>query len=177
VQPVPRLALKTTRLISRPSAEEDVSRAFEIRSDWEVSRMLRIPTFPPNYEDINCWFRQHREEWADGKAYRFAILDQSRMVGLVDIESVADGEGVLGYWLEREAWGQGFAFEAAAAVVRFAFETVGLSKIRAAHASDNQASGAALRKLGFARVSSERRFSHSRREDLTQVFYVLRKPS
>jgi [ribosomal protein S5]-alanine N-acetyltransferase len=61
--------------------------------------------------------------------------------------------------------------------VRFAFETVGLSKIRAAHASDNEASGAVLRKLGFARVSSERRFSHSRREDLTQVFYVLRKPS
>jgi ribosomal-protein-alanine N-acetyltransferase len=139
--------------------------------------MLRIPTFPPNYEDILRWFRQHRGEWADGKAYRFAILDQGNMVGLVDIEGVADGEGVLGYWLERVAWGQGLAFEAAAAVVHFAFETVGLSKIRAARAADNEASGAVLRKLGFARVSSERRFSHSRREDLTQVLYVLRKPS
>jgi [ribosomal protein S5]-alanine N-acetyltransferase len=62
--------------------------------------MLRIPTFPPSYDDILRWFRQNCEEWADGKAYRFAILDQGGMVGLVDIESVADGEGALGYWLE-----------------------------------------------------------------------------
>jgi ribosomal-protein-alanine N-acetyltransferase len=167
------LDLKTRRLVLRPSAEEDARRAFEIRSDWEVSRMLRLAAFPPTHEETLRWFRQHQREWADGKAYRFAILDQGRMIGLVDIDGVANDEGVLGYWLEQAAWGQGFAFEAAAAVVRFAFETIGLSSVRAAHASDNEASGAVLQQLGFTRVSSEKRFSHSRREELTQVLYRL----
>jgi [ribosomal protein S5]-alanine N-acetyltransferase len=167
------LDLKTSRLVLRPSFGEDARRAFEIRSDWEVSRMLRLAAFPPTYEETLRWFRQHQREWADGKAYRFVILDQGRMIGLVDIDGVANDEGVLGYWLEQAAWGQGFAFEAAAAVVRFAFETVGLSRIRAAHASDNETSGAVLRKLGFAPVGSERRFSYSRREELTQALYSL----
>lgn len=96
MQPVPQLALKITQLVLRPSAEEDASRAFEIRWDWEVSALLGLATFSPTYEDILRWFRQHQREWANGKAHRFAILDQGRMVGLVDIESVMDGEGALG---------------------------------------------------------------------------------
>jgi [ribosomal protein S5]-alanine N-acetyltransferase len=161
----------------QPSNEGDASRAFEILSEWEVSRMLRVRLFPPNHEEIVRWFHKHPEEWTKGMAYRFAILDHGRMVGLVDIDSITDREGALGYWLDRAIWGQGCAFEAASAAVAFAFQTVGLSKIRATHAADNEASGAVLRKLGFRRMGSEQRFSHSRQEDIIQVRCCLCNPS
>jgi [ribosomal protein S5]-alanine N-acetyltransferase len=168
-----RLSLQTDRLVLRPSGYEDASRAIEILSDWGVSRMLSMATFPPNEERLRQWFHEHRREWADGAAYRFAILHQAKMIGLVDIEGVTGVEGVLGYWLEQSAWGHGFAFEAATAAVNFAFETVGLSKLRAAHAFENGASGGVLRKLGFRPLDSVQRFSHSRREDIIQRRYIL----
>jgi [ribosomal protein S5]-alanine N-acetyltransferase len=173
---IARSDLKTARLVLRPSNEGDARRAFEILSDWEVSRMLRMRLFPPDSEDIVRWFRGHPEEWTKGMAHRFAILDQGRMVGLVDIDNIANREGVLGYWLDRAVWGQGYALEAASAAVAFAFQTLGLSKIRATHAADNEASGAVLRKLGFRRMGSEQRFSNSRREGITQIRYRLCNP-
>jgi len=168
-----RLPLETDRLVLRPSEGTDASRAIEILSDWEVSHMLARANFPPSEERIRQWFHEHRREWADGAAYRFAILRQARMIGLVDIYGLTGGEGTLGYWLERSAWGRGFASEAATAVVRFAFEKVRLSQLRAAHASDNEASSRVLRKLGFQLLDNIQRFSHSRREEIVQRRYIL----
>jgi ribosomal-protein-alanine N-acetyltransferase len=168
-----RLSLQTDRLVLRPSGYEDASRAIKILSDWEVSRMLTKATFPPDEEKIRDWFLDHRREWADATAYRFAILHQAKMIGLVDIDGVAGSEGELGYWLEQSAWGRGFAFEAATAAVNFAFEKVGLSKLRAAHAFENGTSGGVLRKLGFRPLDNVQRFSHSRREDIVQRRYIL----
>jgi ribosomal-protein-alanine N-acetyltransferase len=116
--------------------------------------MLRMVTFPPDEEKVRRWFREHRREWAEAVAYRFAILHQGKMIGLVDIDSVTGSEGVLGYWLEQSAWGCGFAFEAATAAVHFALRGV-------------------LQKLGFQLLDDVPRFSHSRREDIVQLRYIL----
>jgi [ribosomal protein S5]-alanine N-acetyltransferase len=168
-----RLPLETDRLVLRPSSPADASRAIEILSDWEVSRMLTMATFPPNEERIRQWFHEHAREWANGAAYRFAILHQARMIGLIDIDDPSGSEASLGYWLEQSAWKRGFAFEAATTAVNFAFATVGLSQLRAAHAFDNEASGSVLRKLGFRPLDNVKRFSHSRHEDIMQRRYIL----
>jgi [ribosomal protein S5]-alanine N-acetyltransferase len=172
-QPAPPIAVGNRQASFASSEYEDAYRAIEILSDWEVSHMLARANFPPNEERIRQWFHEHRREWADGGAYRFAILHQARMIGLVDIDDLTGGEGTLGYWLERSAWGRGFASEAATAVVRFAFEKVGLSKLRAAHAWDNEASSRVLGKLGFQLLDTIQRFSHSRREEIVQRRYIL----
>jgi hypothetical protein len=85
----------------------------------------------------------HPREWQAGEAFRFGVERAGRFVGLVDIDEIRDGWGELGYWLERAAWGCGYAAEAARAVVRFAFEEAGLSGLRSGHAADNAASGRA----------------------------------
>jgi ribosomal-protein-alanine N-acetyltransferase len=144
---IARLPLSTARLVLRPSGHEDAGQALAILSDWQVSRMLRMANFPPEKEEVSAWFTWHKHEWAEGAAYRFTILLEGRMIGLADIDNIVGGEGVLGYWLERTAWGHGYASEAARAVVRFAFETVGLSKVRTAHALDTVASARVLQKV------------------------------
>jgi RimJ/RimL family protein N-acetyltransferase len=77
---------------------------------------------------------------------------------MVDIDGIAEREGTLGYWLDRAAWGCGYAFEAAHAVTRFAFEDVGLTCLKAGHADDNPASGRILTKLGFTLIDTVKLF-------------------
>jgi [ribosomal protein S5]-alanine N-acetyltransferase len=173
MSPVPPRSLRTGRLVSRPARGSDADRAFEIQTDWEVTRMLRMASFPPDRQEIGRWFADHQREWLAGEAYRFAVELEGRMVGIVDVDGIAEREGSLGYWLERAAWGRGYAFEAAQAVTRFAFEEVGLAQLRAGHAHDNPASGRVLAKLGFSPLDAVRRFSRPRGENIVQRRYVL----
>jgi ribosomal-protein-alanine N-acetyltransferase len=171
--PIPPRSLKTGRLILRPTRGSDADRAFEIQMDWEVTRMLRMASFPPDREEIRRWFADHQCEWLAGEAYRFAVELEGKMVGVVDVDEIAEREGSLGYWLDRAAWGRGYAFEAAHAVTRFALEDVGLSRLKAGHAHDNPASGRVLAKLGFSRLDTVQRFSRPRGENIMQHRYVL----
>jgi [ribosomal protein S5]-alanine N-acetyltransferase len=133
--------MKTGRLVLRPTRGSDADRAFEIQTDWEVTRMLRMASFPPDRQEIRRWFADHQREWLAGEAYRFAVELEGTMVGVVDVDGIAEREGTLGYWLDRAAWGRGYAFEAAYAVTRFAFVDVGLSKLKTGHAHDNPRDG------------------------------------
>ena len=135
--------------------------------------MLSLASFPPDRNEIGQWFADHPREWLAGEACRFAVERDSRMIGLVDIDSVAHGQGSLGYWLERAAWGFGYAFEAARAVTRFAHDELGLSKITAGHAHDNPASGRVLTRLGFVPQDVVQLFSRPRGETIAQHRYVL----
>ena len=175
-RPVPPCRMETERLVLRPTSAADADRAFEIQSDWEVTRMLRMASFPPDREEIERWFAGHRREWAEGTAYRFAIEREERVIGIVDLDEIDGGEGELGYWFERAAWGRGYASEAARAVVRFAFDDVGLTGLRSGHAADNPASGAVLRRLGFRLLDSVECRSRSRGGTFVQCRYTLPRP-
>lgn len=170
---IPQCRLETDRLVLRPTAAADIGRAFEIQSDWNVTRMLRMASFPPDRGEIASWFAEHQREWESGEAYRFAVESEGRLIGVVDIDGVAEGEGELGYWFEQAVWGRGYASEAARAVVRFAFGEIALSQLRSAHAADNLASRNVLAKLGFHPLDMVQRHSRSRGELVTQCRYVL----
>jgi RimJ/RimL family protein N-acetyltransferase len=165
-------SLKTDRLMLRPTYVGDADRAFEIQTDWEVARMLSLASFPPDRREIERWFADHQLQWEAGYAYRFAVVLEGRMVGLVDIDGIGEGEGTLGYWFDHAVWGHGYAFEAAQAVTRFALEGVGLFKLKAAHAHDNLASGHILTKLGFSRLDIVELFSRPRNKYISQCRYV-----
>jgi len=139
--------------------------------------MLSKASFPPDPDAIDRWFADHEREWMAGEAYRFAIVVDGSMVGLVDIDGVDQIRGTLGYWIDGSAWGRGYASEAAGAAVRFAFGALGLSRLEAGHAFDNEASGRVLRKLGFHELDSVRRYSQSRGTDIMQYRYALDSPS
>src|SRR5436305_3337415 len=114
---IPPTPIKTDRLLLRPSRSTDADRAFEIQKDWEVTRMLSLASFPPDRLEIERWFADHLNQWEAGHAYRFAVFLQEKMIGFVDVDSVAEFQGTLGYWFERGVWGYGYGFEAAQAVM------------------------------------------------------------
>ncbi|MFN3990011.1 MAG: GNAT family N-acetyltransferase [Erythrobacter sp.] len=84
-----------------------------------------------------------------------------------------EGETELGYWIAREHWGQGYATEAARAVLRIA-HTLGHRRIIAGHFTDNPAAGRVLAKLGFVPTGAiTQRHSLARGAHAELVEYAL----
>jgi [ribosomal protein S5]-alanine N-acetyltransferase len=140
--------------------------------------MLLMAAFPPDRAEIVRWFATHSQEWLAATAYRFAALHETRLIGVVDIAGVSDGEGTLGYWFDRAVWGLGYAIEATRTIAKFAFDDLRLSQLRAGHAFDNSASARVLRKLGFQPVDNVQVWSRSRGEAIIEYRYrLMRTPS
>lgn len=135
--------------------------------------MLRTMSFPPSREEVGWWFADHVRHWESGEAYRFAVELDRQMIGMAYLDAIADREANVGYWLDRAHWGRGYAFEAAQALIGFAFNDARLLKLRAGHAYDNPASGRVLAKLGFKPLDIVMRESLSRGETIMQHRYVL----
>ena len=62
-----------------------------------------------------------------------------------------DTEAEIGYELNPDCWGNGYATEAAAAMVEFGFRHLGLERITSWCIADNAASARVLERLGFGR--------------------------
>ncbi|MBP7704814.1 MAG: GNAT family N-acetyltransferase [Caulobacter sp.] len=162
----------------RPSDLRDAARAFEIRSEPAVSKMLSLARFPPSLAELETWFDDHPREWTDGEAFRFAILLHGRMIGLADLDdiSVKGDEAEVGIWLDPAFWRDGYGSEAMHALLGFAFDTLGLQRLRAGHAEDNVGSARILAALGFRHVGDFVVPSLSRGEDVRQRRYILERP-
>jgi RimJ/RimL family protein N-acetyltransferase len=80
-------------------------------------------------------------------------------VGLWPADHVAPGTVEVGWRLAARAWGHGNAPEAAAKVLRFGFEDLGLAKISSFTVPQNVNSLRVMDKIGLRRVP-ERDFDH-----------------
>ena len=63
----------------------------------------------------------------------------------------AHAKADLGYWVGLPYWNQGYATEAAQAVVDYGFRTLGLNRVSAHHMAINPASGRVMEKIGMTR--------------------------
>lgn len=135
--------------------------------------MLHMASFPPDRNELRRWFADHRREWMAAAAYRFAVERDGHLIGFVDVDEIAQAEGDLGYWIERASWGRCYATDAARAVVRFAFDEVGLAGLRSGHAVDNDPSGKVLLRLGFRPLDTVRQAYRSRDASIDHRRYSL----
>ena len=104
--------MKSKRLTYRPLDYSDAARITEFAGDWDVARMTaRIP-YPYTAHPGAPVDRQPR----DGEFVRVVELERE-LIGAVGYTPNADGSPEIGYWIGRPWWGQGFATEAAAALV------------------------------------------------------------
>jgi 8-oxo-dGTP diphosphatase len=100
------------------------------------------------------WIALARAQIEAGTAYHLAVTgtegDQELLVGGVGLRLAADRQtGALGYWVGRRFWGHGVAGEAAGRLARWALANLHLTALTASVASDNAASAAVLKRIGF----------------------------
>lgn len=92
-------------------------------------------------------------DWDAGRALRFGIRSYpgEELLGIVSLDNCvhAHQHCDLGYWLCREASGQGLMTEAARTCIDFGFRSMGLHRVRCAAATDNHRSLRVIARLGF----------------------------
>ena len=151
---LPTPTLRTARLLLRPFTEADTDAIFALHSS---PRVLRYWDSPPWKERARAerFIAACKQMEREGSGARVVI---ERTVGgqfigwcgLVDWNP-DHRSATMGYCLDESAWGQGFATEAADALLQWAFATLDLNRVQSEADTRNTASVRVLEKLGFVR--------------------------
>lgn len=144
--------LQTSRLSLRPFSLDDAPAVQNLAGAREIAAVTL--NVPHPYEDgmAQAWISQHQEQWDQGKVVNFAIVlrESNALIGAMSLGiNKAFQHAELGYWFGVPFWGQGYATEAARAIVGFGFESLGLHRIYARHLGGNPASGRVMEKIGM----------------------------
>lgn len=139
---------RTERLLLRPGWAEDAPALAEAIGDEMIVRNLASVPWPYALDDAHSFL----DGWTSGSPSRFLMVQRTagapRIIGCIGIDRMEGGEVELGYWVARSHWGLGYATEAGRHMIELA-RTMGIRRLSASHFTDNPASGAVLRKLGF----------------------------
>ena len=147
---------ETERLRLRTLERDDLPRYAGLIGDWEVSRWLFHVPHPYTHQDAESWLDHLTPSYEAGRPELFVIVDKDYdfVMGAIGLHASAapkpaEGEIVLGYWLGKPYWGQGFMSEAVPPVLKIALARSYINKITTFTDLNNFASQNVLRKTGF----------------------------
>jgi len=143
--------IATQRCVLRAPSEADIP---HILSATRVPGFTDGLAFGPHEtaEGLKRMLGRNLDNWRSGAAYTFTIEKQGSraFVGRVLVRATPEDDvWNLAFWIHPEQQGRGFATEAGAALVDFAFDVLGAEKIEAGHVAGNQPSRRVLEKLGM----------------------------
>ncbi|MCX5395187.1 GNAT family N-acetyltransferase [Streptomyces sp. NBC_00094] len=155
--------IRTPRLILRRWTDDDLVPLAEINADPEVMRWIgdgSVRDLEETAEDIE----RYEEEWDDEGFGLFAIelIASGELIGFAGLsvpEALPElmSEVEISWRLGRPFWGQGYASEAAHAVLEYSLQDRGLDRVVALTHISNTAAENILGKLGMA---AEREATH-----------------
>ncbi len=146
------MMLETDRLILRRWTEGDAADLYEYARDPAVGPIAGWPphqSIAESRDVILTFFR-------DAETYAVCLKSDNRAIGAIGLKlnggtemTDKEDEYELGYWLARPFWGQGLIPEAAAELLRRAFEDLGMNKVWCGYYEGNSRSRRVQEKLGF----------------------------
>lgn len=145
--------LETRRLWLRWPRQADAPAVIRLAGNKAVAAPTASIPHPYPPEAAEPFILRSRRENLEGDGLHLAIAEKARpthLIGLIGIVRGADDRAELGYWLGEPHWGQGYATEAAQAMVDAFFTLTGEREITAATRVINPASRRVLEKCGFA---------------------------
>ena len=142
----------TKRLILRAFTMQDARQVHILAGEYEIAaNTLRIP-HPYELEHAENWISGQAEAIEQQKELTWAITltDSQELIGSIGLILIKEFEqGEMGYWIGKPYWNNGYASEAAAALLDFGFLKLGMHRIHAHHLSRNPGSGRVLQKIGM----------------------------
>ena len=162
----PAYSFETERLVARCWSPADAPAYRAALDDNDEHLRPYIPWMrdePKPLEGTLEKLRKSRALFDTDRDYKYGVFERGadRIVGEVVLLTRA-GPGALevGYWIDRHFVGRGYASEAAAAVVRIAFEVQGVTRVELHHSAENAPSAAVAKRLGFTLDGTFRRRAH-----------------
>ncbi len=139
----------------RPLTLQDAPALSRLAGRREIADTTISIPHPYSEEQARQWIADAADLRAKGKSVVFCmeLEDVGALAGTIGLRDI-DAEHLqaeLGFWVAVERWGQGYATEAARAIIGFGFEQLGLNRIYAHHMVRNPASGRVLAKVGMKR--------------------------
>ena len=152
------LALETPRLCLRRFNESDVDDIWPVVSNPDFPKMMSWAAHTDRNETLG-FVRAVNKSLEQNTGVVWAIVYEQRVIGSIGLDSMVFAlhalridRAELGFWLAPEHWNKGLMTEAADAVMRCAFQTIGLHKVTVGCIADNVASRRVIEKLGFRYV-------------------------
>ena len=149
--------IATERLSLRAFTPEDAAALHRLINDWQVTRNLALVPFPYPRDLADTWIASTLRQIDAGTAYHLAITGkegaEELIIGAIGLRiDPKTRHGQLGYWVGTRYWGHGVGTEAATRFVRWAFSNLDIEAIDANVFTDNPASMAVLRRIGFREI-------------------------
>ena len=170
--------LSTIRLLLKEITWDDLQTIHAIHSRPEVDEFATLG-IPRNEEDTKDYMRPYinNEGRSIKKSYAWLVYrkEENVVVGLVGMHNSLDrfNRGEIWYKLLPEAWGKGYATEAASRIIEFGFNELKLHRIEAGVATMNSASIKVLEKLGMRREGLKRKVLPIRGEWVDNFHYAI----
>ena len=144
------MEIETNRLIIRSFLESDIPEYAAIVADPEVTRFLADGS-PHSYEQAAAYVRDCIRSEAEQGIARYAVVlrETGELIGFCGFKRIA-GYVDFGWRYARRAWGNGYATEAATAVLDHGINALKLSSIVARSAVENVGSIRVMEKIGMA---------------------------
>ena len=144
--------IETNRLVLGTLETTDIPLIVKYASNKNVSDNTQNIPFPYSEKDAAKWINLAREGLKNKTNYIFAIRLKSHATFIGGIGLTIDQKSLraeMGYWIAEPFWNTGYTTEAAEAIIKFAFEELGLNKITSSHFEKNPASGKVVIKCGM----------------------------
>jgi len=156
---LPTPTLHTARLRLRPFTGEDTEALFALHTNAAVLRYWDAPAWS-GQERAERFIAACRQMAEEGTGARLAVERAAggALIGWCALNrwNPDHRSASLGYCLDDAAWGQGYATEAAFALLQWAFDTLDLNRVQAEADTRNAASARVLEKLNFMREGTLR---------------------
>lgn len=149
--------LTTERLLLRPPTEEDIEPLLEMNTDPEVMRYIGDGSLGPlDRESTAAIVARARKGWAENGFGMLSVItrDGGQYTGWVTLAVSGFLPQILpsveiGWRFRRTCWGRGYATEAAAPLLEFAFAEAGLDRVVSIRHPGNDRSRRVMEKLGL----------------------------
>ena len=149
------LVIDTPRLKLRPLAVSDVEDLWPYASDPELPRMMSWAVHTDRSETI-AWIELSQRKIASGESITWGIEREGHVIGTIGLDGIRwqmralrVDRAELGYWIGAPHRRQGLMTEAAFAVTRWGFETLGLHKVTVSCFEGNTGSQRVIENVGF----------------------------
>lgn len=159
----PAYRIESDRMVVRCWSPADAQLLREALDDSNEHLRPWIPWMkdePKSLYETAGWLRKNRANFDLDKDYRYAIFDSDErtLIGETGLYTRA-GKGAreIGYWINRRSAGKGYATEAAAAMVKVAFEIDRVDRVEIHCAPENVLSAVIPSKLGFSHEATLKR--------------------
>lgn len=135
---------------------QDLGQHYQWANDESLCRLAGASTMPRSMATLERWYGGLQ---SDPRQEVFSIKDaEAHMLGWVHLQDLDErcGSACLGIVIDPNYWGRGFAYEALAAMMGYAFEDRRLNRLQAEILSMNKPSKALFLKLGFSHEGTRR---------------------